>query len=109
MYKNLKTNLPKEVMAFPDFPFLPKEKSFIEHREVLEYLQRYCHHFQLEQFVSFNTLVSKVHPIETSQSTRWEVTSQCIKTKVTFVYLPHLLNSLLKYVYRKKVLRRTTL
>ena len=88
MYKNLKTNLPKEVMAFPDFPFLPKEKSFIEHREVLEYLQRYCHHFQLEQFVSFNTLVSKVNPIETSQSTRWEVTSQCIKTKVTFVYLP---------------------
>ena len=42
MYKNLKTNLPKEVMAFPDFPFLPKEKSFIEHREVLEYLQRHA-------------------------------------------------------------------
>ena len=84
MYKNLKTNLPKEVMAFPDFPFLPRAKSFIEHREVLEYLQRYCQHFQLEQFVSFNTRVSKVHPIESSEATRWEVTSQCLKTKVTF-------------------------
>ena len=33
MYKNLRTNLPKEVMAFPDFPF-PKDakmRSFVTH------------------------------------------------------------------------------
>ena len=84
MYKNLKTNLPKEVMAFPDFPFQHKEKSFIEHREVLEYLQRYCQHFQLEQFVSFNTQVARVHPVGSSEATRWEVTSRCLKTKVSW-------------------------
>ena len=33
MYKNLRTNLPKEVMAFPDFPFPQNEenRSFITH------------------------------------------------------------------------------
>ena len=36
MYQSLKTNLPKEVMAFPDFPF-PAETShsFLHHTEVL--------------------------------------------------------------------------
>ena len=37
MYKNLRTNLPKEVMAFPDFPFDDAEcgkRSFIGEREV---------------------------------------------------------------------------
>jgi len=28
MYKSLKTNLPKEVMAFPDFPFTGETESF---------------------------------------------------------------------------------
>ena len=36
MYKNLKTNLPKEVMAFPDFPFPDYEESFIHHSKVLD-------------------------------------------------------------------------
>jgi cation diffusion facilitator CzcD-associated flavoprotein CzcO len=39
MYKNLKTNLPKEVMAFPDFPFKTSEQSFLPHSEVRGYLQ----------------------------------------------------------------------
>ena len=35
MYKSLKTNLPKEVMAFPDFPFPSEMKqSFLHHTEV---------------------------------------------------------------------------
>lgn len=39
MYKNLKTNLPKEVMAFPDFPFKASIQSFLPHNEVRGYLQ----------------------------------------------------------------------
>ena len=35
MYKSLRTNLPKEVMAFPDFPFPPEvTHSFLHHTEV---------------------------------------------------------------------------
>jgi cation diffusion facilitator CzcD-associated flavoprotein CzcO len=39
MYQNLKTNLPKEVMAFPDFPFKSTDQSFLHHSEVRQYLQ----------------------------------------------------------------------
>lgn len=42
MYRDLRTNLPKEVMMFPDFPFDPKLSSFMSHQEVQEYLEKYC-------------------------------------------------------------------
>ena len=39
MYKNMYTNLPKEVMAYPDFCFPPEtSRSFLKHTEVEEYL-----------------------------------------------------------------------
>ena len=34
MYLDLKTNLPKEVMAFPDFPFRNTDDSFLHHSKV---------------------------------------------------------------------------
>lgn len=37
-----RTNLPKEVMMFPDFPFDPKLRSFLPHQEVQKYLEQYC-------------------------------------------------------------------
>jgi hypothetical protein len=57
MYKNLRTNLPKEVMAFPDFPFPTYPESFVHHTKVLAYLQAYAQHFQLNKYVQFNTKV----------------------------------------------------
>lgn len=43
-----RTNLPKEVMMFPDFPFDPKLRSFLPHQEVQKYLEQYClaHHIR---------------------------------------------------------------
>ena len=77
MYRNLRTNLPKEVMAFPDFPFQDLEESFVHHSQVLDYLKQYCEHFQLERFIQFNTMVEKVKP---SEDTKWTVISKCLKT-----------------------------
>ena len=51
MYKNLRTNLPKEVMAFPDFPFDEKLPSFMRHTDVLDYLEKYAAHFNVLKFV----------------------------------------------------------
>lgn len=49
MYQGLRTNLPKEVMAYREFPFdrdvFPK--SFLTHKQVLQYLQQYRDHFNL--------------------------------------------------------------
>lgn len=82
MYTNLRTNLPKEVMAFPDFPFRDREdsESFLHHSDVLEYLQQYCDHFNLRQYIQFNTLVAKVHPSSDESSSKWTVTSKCLRT-----------------------------
>ena len=46
MYERMKTNLPKELMAFPDFPFPEHElESFLHHTKVLKYLEDYARRF----------------------------------------------------------------
>lgn len=62
MYKNLRTNLPKEVMAFPGFPFKTSLPSFIRHEDVLNYLQEYSSHYDLQKFIKFGTYVQQVRP-----------------------------------------------
>lgn len=42
-----RTNIPKEVMSFPDFPFAKHLPSFVHHTEVRKYLEQYCDHFHL--------------------------------------------------------------
>ena len=49
VYRDLHTNLPKELMAFPDFPFPDSEESFIHQRVVKDYLDRYANHFELNK------------------------------------------------------------
>lgn len=78
MYRDLRTNLPKEVMMFPDFPFDPELDSFIRHQEVLRYLENYCETFKIAPHIRFNTMVERVRPVvmEIGDSkTEWEVTS----------------------------------
>ncbi|XP_030828992.1 flavin-containing monooxygenase FMO GS-OX-like 2 isoform X1 [Strongylocentrotus purpuratus] len=76
MYSSLKTNLPKEVMAFADFPFDSSLPSFITHTEMLEYIEQFGRHFDLLKYIQFNTMVESVRPVKPSgdtQSVTWEV------------------------------------
>ncbi|XP_067651450.1 uncharacterized protein [Haliotis asinina] len=74
MYKNLRTNLPKEVMAFPDFPFKDNLPSFVFHQEVLQYLQDYSDHFNVTDKIKFQTRVDSVRPLKSNNSEpKWEV------------------------------------
>lgn len=50
-------------MAFEGFPFQPHLCSFLSHSQVLAYLQGYCTHFDLSQFIKFRTLVEQVEPV----------------------------------------------
>ncbi|XP_033465778.2 uncharacterized protein LOC117246138 [Epinephelus lanceolatus] len=80
MYRDLRTNLPKEVMMFPDFPFDPQLNSFLSHQEVRTYLERYCQSHNIRPHIRFNTVVESVKPVvETTEGeearTTWEVTS----------------------------------
>ncbi|KAK4295256.1 hypothetical protein Pmani_032170 [Petrolisthes manimaculis] len=84
MYQSLKTNLPKEVMGFPDFPFSSdKEESFIHHSDVLKYLKSYTDNFNLNQYIKFRHHVELVTPVVTDEKTTWQVTVQDLDTKTS--------------------------
>ncbi|KAG8545714.1 hypothetical protein GDO81_020448 [Engystomops pustulosus] len=76
MYRDLKTNLPKEVMEFPDFSFNPSLPSFIHHSEVLKYLEEYTDKFSIRPCIKFNTCVVSVYPVPGNQErASWWVVS----------------------------------
>eukprot|EP00814_Leptocylindrus_danicus_P003652 CAMPEP_0116020888 /NCGR_PEP_ID=MMETSP0321-20121206/10063_1 /TAXON_ID=163516 /ORGANISM="Leptocylindrus danicus var. danicus, Strain B650" /LENGTH=484 /DNA_ID=CAMNT_0003491661 /DNA_START=117 /DNA_END=1571 /DNA_ORIENTATION=+ len=72
MYKNLRTNLPREIMGYREkpwgrwentkkIPFGAKDgASFVTHREVHSYLSDYTREFNLSQFMHFNCEVTQV-------------------------------------------------
>ena len=46
-----RTNLPKEIMAFPDLPFPSHLPSFMHHTDVLQYLKDYTDKFDLRKYI----------------------------------------------------------
>ncbi|CAJ0578221.1 unnamed protein product, partial [Mesorhabditis spiculigera] len=48
MYEVMKTNLPKETMAFPGHPFPHHLPSFITHQQVLQYITEYGEHIDVQ-------------------------------------------------------------
>ena len=59
MYASLRTNLPRDLMAFRDFPF-EGEPRFPAHAAVLEYLERFADAFDLRRFVRLRRRVEAV-------------------------------------------------
>lgn len=71
MYRELKTNVPKEIMRFTDFDVkIDEDKSFLNPDEVVQFLHSYADAFGLRQFIRFQHQVVRVLPIKNSQ---WEV------------------------------------
>ena len=67
-----RTNLPKEIMLFPDFPFPAHLPSFPYHYDVYDYLKNYSRHFKLNRFIQFGTLVERIVPIPINSSVNEE-------------------------------------
>ncbi|XP_048505798.1 flavin-containing monooxygenase FMO GS-OX5-like [Athalia rosae] len=65
MYQNLRTNVPGEFMNFPDWRKTGEtNRSCISHEEVLAYLDNYARHFRLHRYITFNSKVETVRPID---------------------------------------------
>lgn len=62
MYKNLRTNLPKEVMGYPDFSLPKKSESYLSRTEILDFLNAYCDHFALRPYIRLLHHVELVEP-----------------------------------------------
>lgn len=59
MYRDLHTNLPMQVMAYPDFSW-EHTQSFVHHSLVLKYLEDYAKHFNILPYISFSTRLEKL-------------------------------------------------
>ncbi|KAG8224381.1 hypothetical protein J437_LFUL005203 [Ladona fulva] len=79
MYQGLKTNLPKEVMQFLDFPFPPNEKSYLHHSEVLQYLRDYAEHNHLLNHLELHKTVELVQPIFGLEKLAWKAQIKDLK------------------------------
>lgn len=74
MYQGLRTNLPKEVMGFPDFPIPEQRKSYLTQAEILDFLNQYVKHFKLEDHIKVNHMVTDVRPLDETKNT-WQLTA----------------------------------
>ncbi|EDV36272.1 uncharacterized protein Dana_GF12882, isoform B [Drosophila ananassae] len=83
MYENLRTNLPKEVMGFPDFEIAQNERSYVRSDEILDFLNQYADNFELKKHIKFNSYVIRVAP----KKNKWQVLVKDVTTnKIEFHY-----------------------
>ena len=81
MYASLRTNLPREVMAYDDLPFTDEfdDRRFVHHSAVHKYLKKYTDTYDLRGLISFGRKVTKLEPLlnakegEGYQGTGWEL------------------------------------
>ena len=62
MYRNLRTNLPKELMAYREFPWGGDgtEASYVTHKQVQQYLENYAKEFNLIDQTNFGCKVDQL-------------------------------------------------
>ncbi|XP_031638724.1 senecionine N-oxygenase-like [Contarinia nasturtii] len=70
MYQGLRTNLPHQLMEFPDFPYPNGTIPYPPQADVLNYLHSYADHYDIKKHIKLNHLVIRVLPIEDD---KWEV------------------------------------
>uniref|UniRef100_A0A1B0D7G2 Flavin-containing monooxygenase n=1 Tax=Phlebotomus papatasi TaxID=29031 RepID=A0A1B0D7G2_PHLPP len=74
MYRGLRTNLPKEIMGYPDFPIPGEGVSYIPAEEMLAFLQSYAKSFGVTSLIKFNHHVIRVRPLgQPDDKHSWEI------------------------------------
>ena len=86
-----RTNIPVQLMAFPDYPYSFSVPSFPHHSAILQYLRDYVQHFNLRQYIRFRTRVVQVVPVDSGEKwTGWNVSTETVgetpPTKETKVF-----------------------
>lgn len=85
MYKNLETNLPVEVMSYPDEDFPQSDVSFVTSEVVLQYYESYARKYKLYDNIKFEHHVVRVRP---TANGAWEVIAKnlCTGTYETTIF-----------------------
>lgn len=79
LYHSLRTNLPRQVMNFSDYPFKVREngdpRNFPGHEEVLRFLIDFANDFELVDLIRFGNEVTRVERVD-SVGNQWVVESR---------------------------------
>ncbi len=78
-----RTNIPKEIMPYDGFPFSDDLPSYVHHSDFLKYLERFMHHYKLEQYIQFNTEVTNVSPNPQPSclgTSAWDIITRNVQT-----------------------------
>ncbi|XP_071723578.1 flavin-containing monooxygenase FMO GS-OX-like 4 [Rutidosis leptorrhynchoides] len=77
LYESLRTNLPREVMGYRDYPFVYRPgteshdpRMYPGHAEVLAYLKEFAIEFSVEEMIKFETQIDDVRLVDDS---KWKV------------------------------------
>lgn len=79
LYYSLRTNFPRHLMSFTDYPFTKvylDPRNFPGHEEVLMYLNDFAEHFRLNELTRFSTEVIRVEKRVESMKDEWIVESK---------------------------------
>lgn len=94
-------------MGYFDFPFRPKERSFVSHEEVLAFYQSYSNHYNLNRVIRFENHVINVKPV---QKNRWQVNNLHFKINnkvyeffISFFFMKVLSKDLRNETYESQV------
>ena len=92
-YLSLRANTSRQHTAFRCFPIGPSRSLFLEHSEMLSYLERFADHFDLRRHIRFRTRVTASRP----RDGEWEVTSNGTSERFSAVIVATGYNSIPRY------------
>lgn len=76
------TNLPIQIMEFPDFPAADCTESYVHHTEVARYLRDYSSHYCLDQLIRFHQHLKQLNRDQTNDC--WNITVHDIAENRTY-------------------------
>ncbi|XP_031640811.1 senecionine N-oxygenase-like [Contarinia nasturtii] len=80
LYESYRTNMPFQVLQFPDNYYPENTPSYPSHKIVWNYLNRYAEKYNITNRIKYLTLVEKVLSLENNQ---WEITVRHLETNST--------------------------
>ncbi|XP_055332961.1 uncharacterized protein LOC129584695 [Paramacrobiotus metropolitanus] len=86
IYRDLRTNSPRDLTGYPDFPFPKQDESYVKREMVVQYYHKYAKHFDLLRLIKFRHQVSFVKPIRDASGKvrKWHLEALDLESGRTF-------------------------
>lgn len=92
-YQSLRANTSRQHTAFRCFAIGPSRSLFLEHGEMLDYLERFTDHFDLRRRIRFRTRVTRATPVGDG----WEVVANGASQRFSALIVATGFNSVPRY------------